>query len=620
MRYRTTDEWAASEITEEALQFFYERWSELLDEAVSVTYRTPVAGTRAIIRELRHHLQQSKSASLGKESLKAIEQEAFGVSVPPYGTVQGTVTNDPVAADVAGFAIEQRRAHQKHFLTGGAPDIIASSRDLVVLDEVLRTLDEHYTAKIIEALGGIIFDDQTGFGTKIRLIDELTTALVPDLLGRGFADSFLRVHRRVLEQSVTEPRNERERLSRFLARLERPDEKVTVVLKVQGASAFWDRWPQDVIPANHEHVWPANPRVAGDEQGFLNTSEGSRFVSLEYRSPDHHSASRKALSRFEQVADFAIGGLPLTFPTVLYVATQRRSDPTLISVVDADRIPRAVLRPSQRPTRVPSVNLGSLMSANVESTTLRRIAGALRYYTIACQQDRPESGFTNLWTALEVLAHPDYGGSTIERVVRSVTPLLSATKIGDWIDDLLGNLLAARIEKLPAFREQLAETLDENGRIAPPLLLGAMSSEEKATALFDLIESSPLLRKRIRDLHSLFSTGTRLGNRVYRSSRRMEWQLRRIYRARNDIAHGAELVYNADPLLQHLRLYVYSVMQSLSQILQADHSISTLEDATAAADSAFHNSLEWVRSTDSIREAGPDCWTRLYEPAYQPFL
>ena len=83
---------------------------------------------------------------------------------------------------------------------------------------------------------------------------------------------------------------------------------------------------------------------------------------------------------------------------------------------------------------------------------------------------------------------------------------------------------------------------------------------------------------------------------------------------------GAELVYTADPLLQHLRLYVYSVMQSLSQILQADNSISTLEDATAAADSAFHSSLEWVRSTNSIREAGPDCWTRLYEPAYQPFL
>ena len=67
---------------------------------------------------------------------------------------------------------------------------------------------------------------------------------------------------------------------------------------------------------------------------------------------------------------------------------------------------------------------------------------------------------------------------------------------------------------------------------------------------------------------------------------------------RNDIVHGAASPENLQRLTQHLQLYAIRLILAVSNLLEKDNGIDTVDDAISVIDTCYHN---WI---DDLRRMG----------------
>jgi hypothetical protein len=100
-----------------------------------------------------------------------------------------------------------------------------------------------------------------------------------------------------------------------------------------------------------------------------------------------------------------------------------------------------------------------------------------------------------------------------------------------------------------------------------------------AAALDSLVSDSPLLRFRIERVRSVKLSGpAALRQSLEAYCRRVEWQLRRIYRARNHVIHRGQCPAGSRQLIQHLHSYLVLCVHALVYDL-AQHSGWNIRDA-----------------------------------------
>jgi hypothetical protein len=617
-RFYSVEDWREVGISNPALRFFHERWRELLDYRTPISHRAPAMSALALLEELDRAEVEYRAIGHGKSGVIAIEQEAFGVTVKSYPKVEGTVTGDALVLELVGDLLEQRKVVAKHFLSGNSPDEITVSRSTISTQLMIKRLEKRYLPALTAGLRRLIFDEPHS-SEGIKEIDLLATALAAELLTRGFAQSFLRTHTQMLELRDEESRAVLDRFVRFCARFDRPAELITVVFRVQGKANFWEAWSEDV--ANVVPELPQGAEQSPEWEEFAEQAGGVRFISFTIKSLDHHAASRMAYEELQRLADLAFVSWAGQEPTILAAATVR-SRPRRAVVASGHQMQLQQV-PVPLPRRAREVDQhqieSALESASVKDASKRRLAGALRYYRISIGQSWLESSFTNLWTALEVIASTDYGGNIIERVVRSVVPILASKKVKSMTDDLLGYLLRIGAHKSEEFRAIIPEAF--NGLwLEPHLLLGALADQDNASAVSALYKSeSPLIARRVEHFHEAVVSGNRLAGRVYQVARRIEWQIRRLYRLRNSIVHGAGITLNSEGLLTHLQSYVYETIVAQGRLLAGNPGLCNLEDVVAAADKAFHSWIAWTqpKNAQNIKDLDTTAWDRLYRPPYE---
>jgi hypothetical protein len=451
---------------------------------------------------------------------------------------------------------------------------------------------------------------------------------------------------------------ERTRLEGFLASFTRADEPTVVLFTVKASHEFWARWPHQAfdparpakpgdvrLPTADADLKALQPRGTTVDGSFRAGTEGVWFVRVDVDARDHIAAAHQAYSLYQRTADLVWAESGEKIPGAALVASQRRSDGNNFVVHRAAEvrltastnrlIPGAHLQhrgfarrlaagtPAARsnsiprgeaPTRTPDALSSSQAVLPSRLVAARRIADAVRAARIAAEQPYGETSLTTLWTALEVLAHREYHTGIIERVVRSITPILGSRKVRGMTDELGQYLAQYLMRDAPptrrnAFAERFPDLLTPESKAdskAPlsldgPMLLGAVADRERSIAIGSFVADSPIILYRLMRFSDSVKTGADLVERVLGATRRVEWQLRRVYRLRNDITHVARFTGGDERLHEHLQLYVSSAVDTLAEVLTSDTGIETIEDAVAAIDGEFQQWLDRVRELGQLR-------------------
>ena len=572
-----------------------------------MSYQAPISGAPQILREIVETESNIRRTGYGEGSLAALNEEAFGKSVDPYGKVEGTIPKDPVAIKVMEATVGPSSPSKHFFSTGSPPSPVASTRKDLLRRLQSKSLDNDYLPALIQGLTAALdLGNEKHLGAPAyRDIDTMATSLVSELLARGFADSFLRFHVTVLERANL---SEYERVNRFMSRLIRDLIPVEVILKVQASPDYWEGFPSNGATAYRSakeidclaSEWDKEKNNALRD-GLAPESDLLRYIHLSLAAHDHHAATREAYHIFHKTADLMTVEFPRVTAKVVQAATVRSGDTwTAVNVVDASQMQLEPV-PAVQTSKVLKDNLTGFASRFVQSveqgTPRRQVEGSLRYFRISLEESWLESGLTNLWTSLETLA-PQGSSYIIDRVAGAVAPLMGSFKVRTMTEILIGYLLRYGIAEKKFYDSVLGAAKGPDGLIAPHLLLRLLADHSSAVSLASKVQDSPLLVYRIMTFHKKVETGGALAKTVHQTTSRVDWQVRRLYRLRNDIVHGAASPENLQRLTQHLQLYALRLILAVSSLLEPDNGVDNVDSALSVIESSYHN---WV---DSMREAG----------------
>lgn len=194
-----------------------------------------------------------------------------------------------------------------------------------------------------------------------------------------------------------------------------------------------------------------------------------------------------------------------------------------------------------------------------------RLLSALELHSLSFTASEPRTKFINLWSALECLAGCCDKTSVIERVIELVVPLLIWRRVDKVVRyaAIETQQFAGSVEKFefgtgfPRSSEKFVHPWDMLLTLCKP------KDHPDIVQLLNFTSKHPLLVYRLYRLWGEFSDATKLQRSLARSRRRIEWQLWRIYRARNLLVHDGQDIPLLNPLLDQLRYYSSVVLQRI---------------------------------------------------------
>lgn len=232
----------------------------------------------------------------------------------------------------------------------------------------------------------------------------------------------------------------------------------------------------------------------------------------------------------------------------------------------------------------------------VENFSLSERKSFLRFFRsaelhrLSLKNSNPETQLLNLWVALETLvpAKPHTGHPRINIMVDGIVPFLSCLYIPRLIRNLRKDMFEwdARVT-LNALTNITADTNDAKLFL---LLTDEAHLAAKNQLLTDFKEFY-LLRNRFYYLSEQLSSPKKAAELLRTHWCRVDWQIRRIYRARNYIVHSGYAPTFVDTLLKNLHDYLDITLNAVIEMASCKGMFGSIDQSFEYADMVAHEQL-----------------------------
>src|SRR5690606_11857091 len=207
----------------------------------------------------------------------------------------------------------------------------------------------------------------------------------------------------------------------------------------------------------------------------------------------------------------------------------------------------------------------------------KKFTRAAKLHALAMASDSVENQMINLWIALESIipSKPeDKEISNIEHIISSLLPFLS---IG-YVDRLVAKL-THDISNWNSFllRKTLKPIQADNLTTKMVELMALDEHKPSARKFAENFRDFHLLSDRFQYFCDLLSSPKNLHELLKRHNQRLEWQIRRIYRARNLIVHSGKTPSYTQILIENTHDYLDIVMGVLMKLAVHPKHISSIE-------------------------------------------
>ena len=182
----------------------------------------------------------------------------------------------------------------------------------------------------------------------------------------------------------------------------------------------------------------------------------------------------------------------------------------------------------------------------------------------------------NLWTAMEVLIPIEKHGnlSKINQISNSASTILSS----NYINMLLIQLDKQVADRIPEKYEGILAKLgnEDFNKIEKLLAILVLTEyDDIYNELTGELSFTPLLTFRLQQYKNIFSYGQSLKSFYERHSKRVTWQIMRIYRNRNMIVHDGSTLPFLEVILQNLHFYIDTIVDMFCTMSEEEFSDSS---------------------------------------------
>jgi hypothetical protein len=551
MKLNHVDNWAKKKELEPLL-FFAQRLDELLFDYTLDTYKAPALNAPYLCQEALDLIADIEAGNIDAANLDHV-----------LGELEWSLRNDNVAKQLIGvdlsvfFPGAQSKLHlskQKVLLEivhkSVAPDLYLLATQEALLTAIgagekntINTLARNWVATLTNV--GVskthLFQHVSSFFFRDRKIDSLDEAKV------FFAKSLPYLHNFEVYFSVNKE------ISEF---------KTTLT---NYSISILDRLPEDLLETANQ-----NKFEIGQNDVIVEVSKINSY--------DIYSGRRQAEETLERVRDLALlysHKRPISWNGIALVRQCCRDQPVATQAPKSAVQKIADLRPSIAAPRLAYLVENLSLDEQGDREKFDRIVDL---HGLCAIQDAPETQLLNLWICIESLIPTEPTRNKITNIIDSAVPVLMLLYVRRLIKNLLRDLLEWDKKFVKNILRQISFNSEE--KLAHKvLLLLAAENENLRVELFARLDDFPLLRYRIFSMATVFSDHKKFTHMLSEHRKKLEWQIRRIYRTRNLIVHSGRSPNYIPTLIENSHDYLDSIVFEVLEVSCSTKRIASFKQA-----------------------------------------
>lgn len=227
--------------------------------------------------------------------------------------------------------------------------------------------------------------------------------------------------------------------------------------------------------------------------------------------------------------------------------------------------------------------------------SLQKFFRAAELHSLALRSDSPENQLLNLWVALETLAPSKLGRNKakVNNIIDSILPFLSLNYIHSLTDWLTRDIRRFNKGLLNKTVENV-EGEDDSQKLIRVLLLE--EHEDKKLALLSELGDFHLLRNRVHYFSTCLSTPKKIARLLESHWTRVDWQIRRIYRTRNQIVHAGYTPRYVDVLIKNIHDYLDIVIRGIGKLASKNGKFNTNDQIFKYAEIKYQEYIKLLNS------------------------
>mgnify|MGYP006156778029 FL=1 len=341
----------------------------------------------------------------------------------------------------------------------------------------------------------------------------------------------------------------------------------------------------------------------GDDVNFPCGESDIHVIARGVKAYDKHSAILKAEDNLEKVTNLyslfhhkqRIG-----WKKKVVIAKHKTDDSEVVDIQNNPIENGFDLRPNKAARELNGVLKNFEMSS---TASFFKFDSVVDLHGLAARSDTRESQLLNIWISLETLTPPSSSTSKIKNITSSITPFMALNYTTRFIQRINGDLLNW---DRAAYKDILRKIEAEDGqgayyKVAKFIMLN--EHEELRKDIYSHLDDFPLLRYRIFNLNKTFSKPENVISLIEEHRKKIEWQIRRLYRTRNLIVHSGKSPDYIGTLVENGHDYLDQIMNEVMIMCSHTKEASTLEQAYKLVDMKSNEYVKTLSSVDCFNDS-----------------
>ncbi|WP_217709917.1 TM1812 family CRISPR-associated protein [Paraburkholderia youngii] len=194
---------------------------------------------------------------------------------------------------------------------------------------------------------------------------------------------------------------------------------------------------------------------------------------------------------------------------------------------------------AQSGNRLKSIrNYAKFISSSFDSSSTERLISSINTAAIARNSVNPENQLISFWSAIEVLLSDPQDESRITHYEKLIVPCIALRHARRQIIAVYEGLLVSYRSR---FKKLISNAVTEeagNQAKAFARMMFLPEYEELRNSLCSMLERNPLALHRVWKLNNDYKSPKDVFRSISDHENRLQWQIHRIYRARNQLVHS----------------------------------------------------------------------------------
>ena len=538
---------------------FYKLWLELTDEKTLDTYQFKIMNTISALEELkkvlvqrlnRYHSDNKNIEECSKELLQLVGKDY--VLREQYPVIKNRLLSH-LGTTCNTDALQRTLIHQINYC--------------------LKIIEKDYFEKLILSL------EESIENNVVAEIIGKTNQLVSCCVARGWSAKALGKIISILNDTGSHPENWNHFKNRILNK-DLDKYRICIPLCIRPISAAGqksiDALEKVKIRIRDMGISLVNGQNIIDEYPDLkeNVKNNQPYVDIRENSYDVYSASHRAISTYADVLN-ALSFYNLVeawnIRDVSWIAVNTTNgykcllkSRDLYSTYDYLEGASRIFRSSEE------------LDKSTKGTLKAKLRATYSYANIGKVSYAQEDKYINLWVALESLCRTDMYPNIISNVLETVPAALCSKYIYRCIRNFAEDCLRCGVNFDLSVKNIQLKHPDKKKVVEE--IISALNNNELYNEMLDKCAVNSLLSERCKEMYKLATDAEIMFSRIDQHYSNVKWQLSRLYRIRNEIAHSA--LNDTVSLLQyieHLEDYLTTFVAEIIQCWE-DHRDSDVEE------------------------------------------